>query len=337
MSPHDGAHAAVGVARGEPGEHLRAGVDADDVDVAGRDRDGQSTGADTELEHAWPPVARPARASSTTTSALTSASLMPGVPVVVHVGEGGAVGLRACSPPSRPVLHSVAPSPRLAGPRWYRLIYLDHAATTPMRAEAVAAMLPFLTERYGNPSGAHRFARDARRAVDEARDVVAEVIGCRPGEVVFTGGGTEADNAAIVGAVRRHGGRAGVLGHRAPRRAASGRARSADAWSRVDAAGRVDLDALAARARRRRGARLRDGGQQRGRHDHRLAAVAEIVRDARARARCCTPTPCRRRAWLDLRDAVAARRPGVAQRPQVRRSEGRRRAGGRARAPCSSR
>ena len=64
-------------------------------------------------------------------------------------------------------------------------------------------MLPFLTERFANPSGSHRFARDARRAVDEARDRVAAVIGCRPGEVVFTGCGTESDNAAITGAVQR--------------------------------------------------------------------------------------------------------------------------------------
>ena len=90
-----------------------------------------------------------------------------------------------------------------------RLIYLDHAATTPMRPEAVEAMLPFLTERFANPSGSHRFARDARRAVDEARDVVADVLGCRPGEVVFTGGGTEADNAGDRSArVGRRGGRA---------------------------------------------------------------------------------------------------------------------------------
>ena len=79
-----------------------------------------------------------------------------------------------------------------------RITYLDHAATTPMRPEAVEAMLPFLTERFGNPSGAHPMARDARRAVDEARDVVADCLGCAPGEVVFTGSGTEADNTAIV-------------------------------------------------------------------------------------------------------------------------------------------
>jgi cysteine desulfurase len=86
--------------------------------------------------------------------------------------------------------------------------YLDHAATTPMRAEAVAAMLPFLTEQFANPSGSHRLSRQARQVVDESRDRVASVLGCRPGEVVFTSGGTEADNAAIVGAVR-HGQRTG--------------------------------------------------------------------------------------------------------------------------------
>ncbi len=79
------------------------------------------------------------------------------------------------------------------------ITYLDHAATTPMRAVAVEAMLPFFSERFANPSGSHRFARDARRAVDEARDAVAELLGVRPGEVVFTGCGTEADNAAVVG------------------------------------------------------------------------------------------------------------------------------------------
>jgi cysteine desulfurase len=88
------------------------------------------------------------------------------------------------------------------------LIYLDHAATTPMRAEAVAAMMPFLTTRFANPSGSHRASRDVRKAIDEARDVVAECLGCEPGEVVFTGCGTEADSLAINGIITRHGGTA---------------------------------------------------------------------------------------------------------------------------------
>jgi cysteine desulfurase len=86
------------------------------------------------------------------------------------------------------------------------MIYLDHAATTPVRPEAVAAMLPYLTEHFGNPSGSHAVSRRARLAVDEARDTVAAALGCRPGEVVFTAGGTEADNLAVAGVVARLGG-----------------------------------------------------------------------------------------------------------------------------------
>ena len=87
------------------------------------------------------------------------------------------------------------------------LAYLDHAATTPLRPEALEAMLPFLTDRFGNPSGSHQVSRAARLAVDEARDTVAECLGCHPGEVVFTGGGTEADNLALAGVHARRGGR----------------------------------------------------------------------------------------------------------------------------------
>ena len=78
--------------------------------------------------------------------------------------------------------------------------YLDWAATSPMRPEAVEAMLPFLSERFGNPSGAHAVSREARKALDHARDTVAACLGARPAEVVFTGGGTEADNLAVLGA-----------------------------------------------------------------------------------------------------------------------------------------
>ena len=83
------------------------------------------------------------------------------------------------------------------------LTYLDHAATTPVRREVLDAMAPFYGERFANPSGSHRAARDARRAVDEARECVADAVGCDPGEVVFTSGGTESDNAAILGAAGR--------------------------------------------------------------------------------------------------------------------------------------
>lgn len=89
-----------------------------------------------------------------------------------------------------------------------RLIYLDHAATTPMLPAAIEAMLPFLDVEFANPSGSHRFARRARQRVDEARERIAELAGWAPGGVVFTSGGTEADNALIQGVVRRAGGQA---------------------------------------------------------------------------------------------------------------------------------
>jgi cysteine desulfurase len=81
-------------------------------------------------------------------------------------------------------------------------IYLDHAATTPVRKEVREAMDPFYGPRFGNPSSAHRWGREARAALDEARERVARCIGATPGELLFTSGGTEADNLAILGAFR---------------------------------------------------------------------------------------------------------------------------------------
>lgn len=78
-------------------------------------------------------------------------------------------------------------------------IYLDHAATTPVRPAVLDAMLPYLGERFGNPSSTHRWGREARVALDEARERVAATIGARPDELCFTSGGTEADNLAILG------------------------------------------------------------------------------------------------------------------------------------------
>jgi cysteine desulfurase len=77
--------------------------------------------------------------------------------------------------------------------------YLDHAATTPMRAEVVEAMAPFAADRFANASGSHRLARDARLALEEAREQIAALLGADPAEVVFTSGGTEADNLAVLG------------------------------------------------------------------------------------------------------------------------------------------
>jgi len=122
--------------------------------------------------------------------------------------------------------------------------YLDHAAATPMRPEAVVAMLPYLTDHFGNPSGSHSVARDARRAVDDARDVVADCLGADPSEVVFTGGGTESDNLAVLGAVRAGGGSVlcSAVEHRAVLSASAAVGATTVA---VDRAAVVDLDALA--------------------------------------------------------------------------------------------
>jgi cysteine desulfurase len=126
-------------------------------------------------------------------------------------------------------------------PRW---AYLDHAATTPMRPEALAAMLPLLEGTVGNPSGAHALARAARRELESARERLASVVGRHPGAVVFTAGGTEADNLAVRGVIEARGGTAvctaiehhAVLG---PVEALGGRVVG------VDSRGRVDLDQLA--------------------------------------------------------------------------------------------
>ncbi len=82
-----------------------------------------------------------------------------------------------------------------------RIIYMDHAATTPVHPSVVEAMLPYMTTSFGNPSSVHAQGRAALAALDEARRTVADILGCAPREIVFTGGGSDADNLAIRGAV----------------------------------------------------------------------------------------------------------------------------------------
>lgn len=80
------------------------------------------------------------------------------------------------------------------------MIYLDHAATTPMRPHVWEAMAPYAAESFGNPSGVHGVSRTAKNALEDAREQMAELIGASPLEIVFTSGGTESDNLAIKGA-----------------------------------------------------------------------------------------------------------------------------------------
>ncbi|MFM2071884.1 MAG: hypothetical protein RLZZ623_2147 [Actinomycetota bacterium] len=182
------------------------------------------------------------------------------------------------------------------------LVYLDHAASTPMRREAIEAMLPYLDQQFANPNGSHRFARQARAALDDARDVIAHVVGCRPGDVIFTGGGTEADNTAILGTIARHGGTAvcSAAEHHAVLHAVEhvgGRVVG------VDPVGAIDLDALdaalvdladvavvSAMAVNNEVGAITDVG-----------AVAEVVRRRHPGARVHTDA-VQAACWLDLRD-----------------------------------
>jgi cysteine desulfurase len=139
-----------------------------------------------------------------------------------------------------------------------RRAYLDHAATTPLRPEALEAMLPLLTDGFANPSGAHAESRRARVALDDARDRIAELLGAAPGEVVLTSGGTEADGLAVHGgweavAERHPDGPppavvCSAIEHHAVLRACRSLSARTGAELRevpAGADGRVDLDALA--------------------------------------------------------------------------------------------
>jgi cysteine desulfurase len=136
-------------------------------------------------------------------------------------------------------------------------VYLDHAATTSIDAEALEAMMPYLQGEFGNPSSVHGFGQRARGAIDEARAQVAALIGARDSEIVFVGSGTEADNLAIGGVLRAaalepHGDRTGLvttsIEHHAVLNCAKGldRSRHQVVFARADEAGRVDLGDFAA-------------------------------------------------------------------------------------------
>ena len=90
-----------------------------------------------------------------------------------------------------------------------RRVYLDYAATTPLDPRVLEAMLPYFTDKFGNASSVHSFGREARQAVDQARQEVAMALGSKPGEILFTGGGTEADNLAVIGAAEAYATRRG--------------------------------------------------------------------------------------------------------------------------------
>lgn len=133
-----------------------------------------------------------------------------------------------------------------------RPVYLDHNATTPVHPRVRDAMLPWLGEHWGNPSSAHAYGRDAARAVAQAREQVAALVGGRAHEIVLTGGGTEADNLALRGVtVARR--RIAVSSVEHPAIELPARALEGEGWERVelpvDGRGRVDLERARERLR----------------------------------------------------------------------------------------
>ena len=132
-------------------------------------------------------------------------------------------------------------------------VYLDHAATTGVGPEARAAMEPYLGERFGNASEPHELGRDARSALEGSRRTIAELLDCEPGQVVFTSGGTEADNQAVFGFCGRPLGRLVIsaIEHSAVREPVLELERQGFelAWAPVDGEGVVDVAAFAALVR----------------------------------------------------------------------------------------
>src|SRR5438552_4737066 len=115
------------------------------------------------------------------------------VPTVGGAPRSGGLGRAECQ--------GLSPGAIIGNPMPRPPVYLDHAATTPVRPEVLEAMLPYLNSAaFGNPSSAHRFGRTARAGLEQARREVAAAVGVERNQVAFTSGGTEADNLAIIGA-----------------------------------------------------------------------------------------------------------------------------------------
>ena len=131
------------------------------------------------------------------------------------------------------------------------MIYLDYNATTPLSPAAREAMLPYLEKFFGNPSSGHAAGRQARAAIDSARDRIASIIGAKPNEIVFTGGGTESNNLAVLGLARAHAG-AGhhIVSCRTEHHAVLNAVEQLEregfrvSWIGVDRDGVIDLDQL---------------------------------------------------------------------------------------------
>ena len=211
--------------------------------------------------------------------------------------------------------------------------YFDWAATAPMRPEAVEAMLPYLTSAFGNPSGSHHVARRAAKALDESRDIVAEALGVRPGEIVFTGGGTEADNLAISGVLGAAGGRVvcSAIEHHAVLDVVH---HHGGTIVGVDAVGLIDLERLAeALTPEVRLVSVMAANNEVGTIQP-LRRITRVVAKRAPQALVHTDA-VQAMAWTDVASDAKHARLDLDQRTQVRRAEGGGRSGRSSRHPVA--
>ena len=196
----------------------------------------------------------------------------------------------------------------MSDPHETREVYLDHAASTPLRPVARNAWLAAAEQHHANPTGSHLAAREARRALDRAREQVASALGAHPGEVVFTSGGSEADNMAVRGALAIRGPEAVAVTTEAEHHAVHDPVeRSGGVMVGVDTRGIVDLDALADALRSRDGdvavvsaiAVNNETGSITP-----LPEVARVVRDLAPEARLHTDA-VQAVNWIDVATATA--------------------------------
>src|SRR6516162_6564129 len=132
------------------------------------------------------------------------------------------------------------------------MIYLDYNATTPLCNAAREAMLPYLDRHFGNPSSVHAAGREARAAIDDARDKLARLLRAKPSELIFTGGGTESCNLALLGLARSSGRGCHIVSNKAEHHAVLNALEHLEkkegfevTWLNVSHEGFVDLDQLA--------------------------------------------------------------------------------------------
>ena len=196
----------------------------------------------------------------------------------------------------------------MSDPYETREVYLDHAASTPLRPAARNAWLAAAEQHHANPTGSHLAAREARRALDRAREQVASALGAHPGEIVFTSGGSEADNMAVRGALAIRGPEAVAVTTEAEHHAVHDPVeRSGGVLVGVDSRGIVDLDALADALRSRNGdvavVSVIAVNNETGSITP-LAEVARVVRDLAPAARLHTDA-VQAVNWIDVAAATA--------------------------------